>query len=125
MTATLQSAFARFFTDAATPIDLGEDRLIVLDDVRRVLLVDHGDLDLFAVYLDGGRPSGRWSPLCRVGAGTALVCGPRSTYAWERPRYSGGTACAPKKVGTTVPGHSRAAARMASSDFSSDSGLRP
>jgi len=77
VTATLQSAFARFFTDAATPIDLGEDRLIVLDDVRRVLLVDHGDLDLFAVYLDGGRPSGRWSPLCRVGAGTALVCAPR------------------------------------------------
>jgi NHLM bacteriocin system ABC transporter ATP-binding protein len=70
------AAFGPFFTDVALPVELPDDRLIVLDNVRRVLLVTHGHVDLFAVYLEAGRPSGRWSPLCRVGEGAALFCAP-------------------------------------------------
>jgi NHLM bacteriocin system ABC transporter ATP-binding protein len=69
-------AFGSFFTDVALPVELPENRLIVLDNVRRVLLVTHGHVDLFAVYLEDGQPSGRWNPLCRVGEGAALFCAP-------------------------------------------------
>jgi NHLM bacteriocin system ABC transporter ATP-binding protein len=87
---TIRSAFTRFFTDAAIRIDLRNDRLLVLDDMRRVLLVEHGEVDLFAVRLENGQPAGRWMPLSRVSAGTALICAPRG------PRHS--------IVGRAVPG---------------------
>ena len=79
---TVASAFCRFFTDAATPANLREDHTVVLDDLSRVLLVEHGAVDLFAVRRDGGRSGGRWSFLCRAEAGTLLLgCppGPRHT----------------------------------------------
>ena len=87
---TIRSAFTRFFTDAALRVDLSDNRLVVLDDMRRVLLVEHGEVDLFAVHLEQGQPAGRWLPLCRVSAGTALICAPRG------PRHS--------IVGRAVPG---------------------
>jgi NHLM bacteriocin system ABC transporter ATP-binding protein len=86
----IRSAFTRFFTEGAQRIDLRDDRLIVLDDLGRVLLVEYGQVDLFAVRLENGRPAGRWMPLCRVSAGTALIGAPRG------PRHS--------IVGRAVPG---------------------
>jgi NHLM bacteriocin system ABC transporter ATP-binding protein len=87
---TIQSAFSRFFTEAARRIDLRDDRLVVLNDMRRVLLVEHGEVDLFAVRVVDGQPTGRWTPLCRVPAGTALLSSPRG------PKHS--------IVGRAVPG---------------------
>jgi NHLM bacteriocin system ABC transporter ATP-binding protein len=88
--AAIQSAFVRFFTEAATRIDLRDDRLVVLNDTRRVLLIEHGEVDLFAVQVTKGRPSGRWTPLCRVSAGAMLFGSPPG------PRHS--------IVGRAVPG---------------------
>ena len=80
---TITRAFSQFFTDAATPVNLREDRTVVLDDLSTVLLVEHGALDLFAVRRgSNGRTTGRWSFLCRVEAGTLLLgCppGPKHT----------------------------------------------
>src|SRR5690349_14975692 len=86
----IQSAFVRFFTEAAVRIDLRDDRLVVLNDMRRVLLIERGEVDLFAVQVRGGQPSGRWTPLCRVSAGTILFGSPPG------PRHS--------IVGRAVPG---------------------
>jgi NHLM bacteriocin system ABC transporter ATP-binding protein len=90
VTPTIRSAFTHFFTDAARRVELRDDRLVVLDDMRRVLLVEHGEVDLFAVRLEDGQPTGRWTRLCRVSAGTALLGAPRG------PRHS--------IVGRAVPG---------------------
>jgi NHLM bacteriocin system ABC transporter ATP-binding protein len=84
------SAFGRFYTDAATSIDFTEDRLVILDDVRKVLLVEHGAVDLFAVLMANGRPIGRWSFLNRVEQGGLLIGSPRG------PRHT--------IVGRPVPG---------------------
>jgi NHLM bacteriocin system ABC transporter ATP-binding protein len=86
----IQSAFSRFFTEAARRIDLRDDRLVLLNDLRRVLLVEHGEVDLFAVRLVDGQPTGRWTPLCRVPSGTILWSSPRG------PKHS--------IVGRAVPG---------------------
>ncbi|MEU6220010.1 NHLP bacteriocin export ABC transporter permease/ATPase subunit [Streptomyces sp. NPDC047022] len=67
------SALHPFFTDAATP---RTDRHLVLDDPRKVLLVTHGAVDLFAVRLEAGAPVGRWTFLCRIDAGTLLPGSP-------------------------------------------------
>ena len=76
MSAGVQSAFGHYFTDAADRINLKTHRLVVLDDMRRVLLVEYGDVDLFAVRLAHGKPVGRWTPLCRVPAGAILLASP-------------------------------------------------
>ncbi|MDI2130079.1 NHLP bacteriocin export ABC transporter permease/ATPase subunit [Yinghuangia seranimata] len=71
------SAFCAFFTDGAPPLDLdATERFVVLNDLQRVLLVDDGALDLFAVQLDEGAPIGRWTFLNRVGPGAVLVGSP-------------------------------------------------
>ncbi|WP_051781653.1 MULTISPECIES: NHLP bacteriocin export ABC transporter permease/ATPase subunit [unclassified Streptomyces] len=72
----ITSAFAPFFSDAATPADLDTDPFTVLDDVRRVLLVESGAVDLFAVRLVDGVPTGRWNFLARVEAGALLMGSP-------------------------------------------------
>jgi len=90
VTPAIRSAFTRFFTDAAQRVDLRDDRLVVLDDMERVLLVEHGEVDLFAVRLEDRQPAGRWTRLCRVSAGTALLGAPPG------PRHS--------IVGRAVPG---------------------
>jgi NHLM bacteriocin system ABC transporter ATP-binding protein len=76
VTPAIRSAFTRFFTDAARRVDLRDDRLIVLEDMWRVLIVEHGEVDLFAVRLEDGQPAGRWTRLCRVSAGTVLLGAP-------------------------------------------------
>jgi len=77
MTATLPEAqvseFSRLLTDAATAIDLDDDALLTLDDPGRVILIDHGAVDLFAVKTTGGTPHGRWNFLCRAERGTILL----------------------------------------------------
>src|SRR5450755_1207105 len=67
------SAFASFFTDAATPVELGPDRYIPFDDVRKVLLVGSGAVDLFAVEMADGKPRGRWTFLNRLESGGVLI----------------------------------------------------
>jgi NHLM bacteriocin system ABC transporter ATP-binding protein len=64
------SVFGSFFTEAATAVPRG---MVRLDDVRRTVLVEEGALDLFAVRLHDGEPTGRWSFLCRAERGALLV----------------------------------------------------
>ena len=71
---TADSVFDPFFTDAAE--SCADRRHLVLDDPGRVLLVDRGAVDLFAVLLEDGVPTGRWTFLCRVGAGTLTTGSP-------------------------------------------------
>lgn len=74
---TLRPAFSSFFTDVARRVDLHDEPLLRLDDPRRVLLVEQGEVDLFAVRLEHGQPAGRWVPLGRAPAGAVLVAPPR------------------------------------------------
>ncbi|GGS93544.1 NHLP family bacteriocin export ABC transporter permease/ATPase subunit [Planobispora rosea] len=67
MTLTLSGAVA---------IDYQRDRLVILDDPARLLLVESGALDLFAVRLTGGRPTGRWTFLARADEGSLLLGSP-------------------------------------------------
>ncbi|HEX6526697.1 MAG TPA: NHLP bacteriocin export ABC transporter permease/ATPase subunit [Streptosporangiaceae bacterium] len=90
-------AFSRFFTNAATPVDLHDDRLIVLDDLSKVLLVEHGAVDVFAVHLEEHRPHGRWTFLCRVNAGTLLHGSPRG------PRHALACRPVPRSYVSTLP----------------------
>ena len=90
MSPGVQSAFSHYFTEAADRINLKAHRLVVLTDMRRVLLVEYGDVDLFAVRLADGKPVGRWTPLCRVPAGAILLSSP------DGPRH--------RLVGRPVPG---------------------
>jgi NHLM bacteriocin system ABC transporter ATP-binding protein len=90
-------AFSRFFTDAATPVDLHDDRLIVLDDLSKVLLVEHGAVDVFAVHLEEHRPHGRWTFLCRANAGTLLHGSPRG------PRHALACRPVPRSYVSTLP----------------------
>ena len=71
---TADSVFDPFFTDAAE--SCADRRHLVLDDPGRVLLVDRGAVDLFAVLLEDGVPTGRWTFLCRIGAGTLTTGSP-------------------------------------------------
>jgi NHLM bacteriocin system ABC transporter ATP-binding protein len=73
---TIQSAFCGFLTDAARRVDLAGSSLVTLDDTAHALLVEQGGIDLFAVRLSQGQPSGRWIPLGRAPAGTVLVAPP-------------------------------------------------
>jgi NHLM bacteriocin system ABC transporter ATP-binding protein len=90
-------AFSRFFTDAATPVDLHDDRLIVLDDLSKVLLVEHGAVDVFAVHLENRRPEGRWTFLCRANAGILLHGSPRG------PRHALACRPVPRSYVSTLP----------------------
>jgi NHLM bacteriocin system ABC transporter ATP-binding protein len=96
-TAVRLRAFSRFFTDAATPVDLHDDRLIVLDDLGEVLLVEHGSVDVFAVHLEDQRPQSRWTFLCRVNAGTLLHGSPRG------PRHALACRPVPRSYVSTLP----------------------
>jgi NHLM bacteriocin system ABC transporter ATP-binding protein len=84
------SAFAPFFTDAATPVGLGPDRYVPFDDMRKVLLVNSGAVDMFAVEVTNGKPHGRWTFLNRLESGAVLVGTPYG------PRH--------RIVGRPVPG---------------------
>ena len=90
-------AFGRYFTDAATPVDLHDDRLIVLDNLGKVLLVEHGAVDGFAVHLEDLRPAGRWTFLCRVNAGTLLHGSPQG------PRHALVCRPVPRSYVSTLP----------------------
>ena len=105
-------AFSRFFTDAATPVDLHDDRLIVLDDLSEVLLVEHGAVDVFAVHLENQRPQGRWTFLCRVNAGTLLHGSPRG------PRHALACRPVPRSYVSTLP-----LSRLAALSAATTSGL--
>ncbi|GAA3408468.1 NHLP bacteriocin export ABC transporter permease/ATPase subunit [Streptosporangium vulgare] len=59
----------------ATPMDLGTDRFMILDNPGRMLLVESGTVDLFAVRTADGELEGRWNFLGRAEAGTVLACG--------------------------------------------------
>ncbi|MEV8566892.1 NHLP bacteriocin export ABC transporter permease/ATPase subunit [Streptomyces sp. NPDC051322] len=65
--------FVPFLTEAATPVELTGDRFVHFDDIRRVLLVESGAVDLFAVEMRDGVPHGRWTFLNRVERGTILI----------------------------------------------------
>jgi NHLM bacteriocin system ABC transporter ATP-binding protein len=68
--------FSRYFAERAEAADLRLDPVVPLDRARRVVLVEEGAVDLFAVPLAGGR----WSFLCRVDKGAVLfgsVTGPK------------------------------------------------
>lgn len=84
------SAFAPFFTDAATPVEIGPDHYIPFDDVGQVLLVDSGAVDMFAVEVRDGKPRGRWTFLNRLESGALLIGTPYG------PRH--------RIVGRPVPG---------------------
>ena len=111
-TAVRLRAFSRFFTDAATPVDLHDDRLIVLDDLSEVLLVEHGAVDVFAVHLENQRPQGRWTFLCRVNAGTLLHGSPRG------PRHALACRPVPRSYVSTLP-----LSRLAALSAATTSGL--
>ena len=119
-TGTVTRAFTRFFTDAATPVNLREDRTVMLDDLSRVLLVEHGALDLFAVRRADGRPGGRWKFLCRVEAGTLLLGCPPG------PRHTLIARGVPRTVVSWLPiGHLQGlSARRAGSDGEADRAAR-
>ena len=87
---TTRSAFSTFFTDLARRVDLHDNSLVLLDDPRQVLLVEQGEVDLFAIRLEEGQPVGRWVPLGRAPAGAVLVAPPPG------PRHS--------IVGRSAPG---------------------
>jgi NHLM bacteriocin system ABC transporter ATP-binding protein len=93
----IRSAFSSFFTDVARRVDLHDNSLVTLDDMRRVLLVEQGDVDLFAVRLEEGQPAGRWVPLGRALAGTVLIATPRG------PRHSIVGRAAPGAVLSYLP----------------------
>jgi NHLM bacteriocin system ABC transporter ATP-binding protein len=84
------SAFASFFTDAATPVEPGPERYIPFDDVCKVLFVGSGAVDLFAVEVADGVPRGRWTFLNRLERGAVLVGTPHG------PRH--------RIIGRPVPG---------------------
>ncbi|MFC4589586.1 NHLP bacteriocin export ABC transporter permease/ATPase subunit [Sphaerisporangium corydalis] len=84
------TGFVPFFAEAATPVDYSADRMHVLSDLREVLLVEEGAVDLFAVRLEDGLPVGRWNYLCRVRQGALLLGSPKG------PRHS--------IVGRPIPG---------------------
>jgi NHLM bacteriocin system ABC transporter ATP-binding protein len=84
------SAFSQFFRDAAIPVDFTTEGIVILNNARRVLLVERGAVDLFAVRIEAGRPAGRWSFLCRVEQGGMLLGSPRG------PRHT--------IIGRPVPG---------------------
>lgn len=69
------SAFGPFFARHATPVDLCADNLLIMGDPGEVVLVERGSIDLFAARIADGRPVGRWTPLCRLGAGAVLALG--------------------------------------------------
>jgi NHLM bacteriocin system ABC transporter ATP-binding protein len=72
--------FSRFYTARAERADPRQEPVLPLDDVRRVLLVEEGAVDLFAVPVVNGALVGRWTFLCRVEPGALLfgsVPGPR------------------------------------------------
>jgi hypothetical protein len=69
------SAFGQFFARHATPVDLCADNLLIMSDPGEVVLVEYGSIDLFAARITDGRPVGRWTPLCRLGAGAVLALG--------------------------------------------------
>ena len=108
-TAVRLRAFGRYFTDAAAPVDLHDDRLIVLDDLSKVLLVEHGAVDVFAVHLEDHRPAGRWTFLCRVNAGTVLHGSPQG------PRHALVCRPVPRSYVSTLP-LSRLAALFSQAD---------
>lgn len=56
------------------PLPCPDRRVVVLDNPRRLTLVESGQADVFAVPLADGRPAGRWTFLFRVTAG-ALIPG--------------------------------------------------
>jgi len=136
---TITRAFSRFFTDAATPVNLREDRTVVLDDLSTVLLVEHGALDLFAVRrgngrtdshttgshttgnrTTGNRTTGRWSFLCRVEAGTLLLGCPPG------PKHTLIARGVPRTVVSRLPiGHLQGlSARRAAEDTDKDRAVR-
>jgi NHLM bacteriocin system ABC transporter ATP-binding protein len=78
----MRGVFTEFFTAVSQRVDFTDDRLVILDDIRQVLLVEHGAVDLFAAQVRDGAPVGRWHFLCRVEKGgliLGLPRGPRHT----------------------------------------------
>jgi len=67
------AAFAGVLVGSADRVDPHDDPLVVLGDQRIVVLVEHGEVDLFAVRLGRAGPAGRWHPLGRLPAGTVLT----------------------------------------------------
>ncbi|MEU3369412.1 NHLP bacteriocin export ABC transporter permease/ATPase subunit [Streptomyces sp. NPDC006660] len=62
-----------FLTERATPVELTADRFLRFDDIRRVVVVESGAVDLFAVEMRDGVPRGRWTYLNRVERGAILI----------------------------------------------------
>lgn len=69
------SAFGRVLTDVARPIDYGDDPVIPLDHPDHAVLVEHGELDLFAVPAGEDGTPGRWTFLFRAEVGAVLPPG--------------------------------------------------
>ena len=88
--APTRSAFSRFFTDARTVVDTRVENILILNQLSRVLLVEAGAVDLFAVRLVDGQPTGRWHALTRVTSGAMIFVAPGG------PRHA--------LVGRPVPG---------------------
>ncbi|MGC5010937.1 NHLP bacteriocin export ABC transporter permease/ATPase subunit [Streptosporangium sp. DT93] len=63
---------------STTRVDLGDNRFTTLDDPRRLLLVEAGAVDLFAVRTADGELEGRWNFLGRAETGTVLAWGVHS-----------------------------------------------
>lgn len=69
-------AFDSKLLQNATPIDMGINRTIILQDIRQFTLVEEGELDLFAVPVVDGQPAGRWSFLGRLERGAVILGAP-------------------------------------------------
>lgn len=66
------SAFSDYLRSRTEVVDTALDAAVLLADPRRLVLVESGAVDLFAARIAGGVPVGRWTPLCRLGAGAVL-----------------------------------------------------
>jgi NHLM bacteriocin system ABC transporter ATP-binding protein len=70
-----QAQLAALLAGIAVPVDLGRAQFLVLDEPDRMLVVEDGAVDLFAVRSANGGLAGRWNFLGRAEAGMVLACG--------------------------------------------------
>ncbi|AKU15596.1 NHLP bacteriocin export ABC transporter permease/ATPase subunit [Luteipulveratus mongoliensis] len=66
------SRLSTWATEVAVPLELADGTVFVFDDTSAAYVLLEGHLDLFAVKLVDGTPSGRWRRLCRIEGGSLI-----------------------------------------------------
>ncbi|HEU0104081.1 MAG TPA: ATP-binding cassette domain-containing protein [Mycobacteriales bacterium] len=80
-------AALRPLLELAEPVVWVDRQYVVLDSPEQWLVVESGQVDLFAVVLRFGRPHGPWKALCRLSSGdivTGSLAGPRHRILCRR-----------------------------------------